>query len=68
MNKKYTIALLFILFTLPSWAQQQRSLAEEDFYELRTIPIPEDVKLEVGGITVLPDGRWLCARAEAKYG
>ncbi len=63
MKKKYTIALLFILFTLPSWAQQQRSLAEEDFYELRTIPIPEDVKLEVGGITVLPDGRLaVCTR------
>ena len=28
---------------------------EEDFFPIKTIPIPEDVKLEVGGMTLLPD-------------
>ena len=31
--------------------------SEKDFYSLRTIPIPEEVKLEVGGIAIMPDGR-----------
>lgn len=58
---KHTITLLIILVTLNGWAQQPQS--EEDFYEMRTIPIPENVKLEVGGITVLPDGRLaVCTR------
>ncbi|HTE33979.1 MAG TPA: plastocyanin/azurin family copper-binding protein [Chryseolinea sp.] len=38
-------------------AQPSRALTEEDFYELRTLSIPEDIKLEVGGLAVLPDGR-----------
>ncbi|HSB91909.1 MAG TPA: hypothetical protein VLC28_02275, partial [Flavitalea sp.] len=28
---------------------------EEDFFPIKTIPIPENVKLEVGGMTLLPD-------------
>lgn len=55
--KKYTTLLLMILITVTSGLQAQRQLTEEDFYELRTIPIPEEVKLEVGGLAVLPDGR-----------
>jgi glucose/arabinose dehydrogenase len=31
--------------------------AEEDFYRLVTIPVPENIKLEVSGIASLPDGR-----------
>lgn len=38
-------------------AQAPRPQAEEDFYELRTLSIPENVKLEVGGLAVLKDGR-----------
>ncbi|MEJ7645572.1 MAG: plastocyanin/azurin family copper-binding protein [Chryseolinea sp.] len=38
-------------------AQQSRALTEEDYYELRTLSIPEDIKLEVGGMAVLKDGR-----------
>ena len=37
-------------------AQSSRPQAEEDFYYIKTIPIPEEVKLEVGGIAVLNDG------------
>ena len=38
-------------------AQIARPQAEEDYYELRTLAIPENVKLEVGGLAVLQDGR-----------
>ena len=31
--------------------------AEDDYYRIHTIPIPDDIVLEVGGIEVLPDGR-----------
>ncbi len=31
--------------------------SEKDFYSLKTINIPEDIRLEVGGIAVMPDGR-----------
>src|ERR1044071_8979798 len=37
-------------------AQSSRPQTEEDFYYIKTIPIPEEVKLEVGGIAVLNDG------------
>ncbi|MDX2045201.1 MAG: plastocyanin/azurin family copper-binding protein [Chitinophagaceae bacterium] len=30
---------------------------EEDYYPIKTLSIPDDIKLEVGGIAVLPDGR-----------
>jgi azurin len=36
---------------------QSKPLTEDDFYELVTIPAPEGVMLEVGGIATLPDGR-----------
>lgn len=36
---------------------------EEDYYKIITVPAPEGVLLEVGGITTLPDGRiMLCTR------
>ena len=37
--------------------QIARPQTEEDYYQIKTIPIPEDVKLEVGGLAVLKDGR-----------
>ena len=33
-----------------------RVQAEEDYYAIRTIPVPEDVLVEGGGVAVLPDG------------
>ncbi|HEX6891557.1 MAG TPA: plastocyanin/azurin family copper-binding protein [Chryseolinea sp.] len=51
------LMLMLSSSTLLCQAQSVRPLTEEDFYELRTISIPEDIKLEVGGIAVLKDGR-----------
>lgn len=36
---------------------QNRPLVEEDFYRIITLPVPEGVQLEVGGLAVMPDGR-----------
>lgn len=46
---------LILLFSTNSFAQ--RPAAEEDYYRLITLPIPEEIKLEVGGLAPLPDGR-----------
>ena len=50
---------------------------EEDFYRLSTIPVPEGIVLEVGGLTALPDGQlavstrrgevWLVENPEGAY-
>jgi len=39
------------------FAFAQESPSEEDFYKIVTPPVPEGILLEVGGMTVLPDGR-----------
>ena len=38
-------------------AAQQRPPSENDYYRMSTVPIPENVVLEVGGLETLPDGR-----------
>ncbi len=30
---------------------------EDDYYELVTLPIPEGIVMEVGGMDILPDGQ-----------
>lgn len=53
----FTAAFVLTLFVVDVFAQPVRPQTEEDYYEIKTIPIPEDVKLEAGGIAVLQDGR-----------
>lgn len=48
---------LLCLFSLQVFAQKGRPQSEDDFYELITIPVPEGISLEVGGIATMPDGR-----------
>src|SRR6187402_1972666 len=36
---------------------QVKPPVEEDYYKIITIPAPEGVLLEVGGVATLPDGR-----------
>src|SRR5688572_18586229 len=40
-----------------SVAQDKAASAEDDYYRIITIPAPEGVLLEVGGVATLPDGR-----------
>jgi azurin len=55
------ISIIFIsllLCSLSAFNQTNNSVqSEKDFYSLKTIAIPEDVKLEVGGLAIMPDGR-----------
>lgn len=36
---------------------QNRPMTEEDYYRIITMPIPEGIEMEIGGLAVLPDGR-----------
>jgi azurin len=47
----------FLVLPLGVLAQKGRPQSEDDFYQIKTIPIPEGIELEVGGLAVLPDGR-----------
>ena len=57
LTKYISLALLFAACTGMVHAQKNAVQTEKDFYTLQTIAIPQDVKLEVGGIAVMPDGR-----------
>ena len=54
---------LFIVYTMlmlgvNAPAQMlKRQPTEDDYYKIITLPAPEDILLEVGGLTTLPDGR-----------
>ena len=62
MNRLFTATLLIFL-SCPAFTQ-----VEADFYALTTINIPDEVKLEVGGMDFLPDGRLaVCTRRGEVY-
>ncbi len=55
--KRFTV-LLFLLCAISGYAQRTKKvLTEDDYYRIITIPTPENILLEVGGIATLPDGR-----------
>lgn len=47
--------LMLLLLAVP--AQAQRTPTEDDYYKIITVPAPEGILLEVGGVATLPDGR-----------
>jgi len=61
----YTKNIFRFLFTaglmagnvIPSLAQLNKTPQEEDYYKIITLPAPEGVLLETGGVATLPDGR-----------
>ncbi|MBI1903929.1 MAG: hypothetical protein HYS13_22745, partial [Planctomycetia bacterium] len=49
-------------------AAQGKTPTEDDYYKMITLPIPESIVLEVGGIDKLPDGRLaVCTRRGEVY-
>ena len=64
--KKYQFIFTIILGLLmqPVFAQlKPKPLTEEDFYEIKTIAIPNGIQLEIGGVAPMPDGRLgVCTR------
>ena len=59
MNKSLIFATLLVVLSLnySFTLAQSRPATEEDYYRIVTLPIPEEIKLEVGGLAPLPDGR-----------
>jgi len=49
-----TLLVSVVLNVLP---QNPRTPQEEDYYRILTLPAPEGILLEVGGVATLPDGR-----------
>ena len=56
-KKSLQLIFIFSFAVYFSFSQKNTVQSEKDFYSIKTIAIPEEVKLEVGGIAVLPDGR-----------
>ncbi|CAG4997861.1 hypothetical protein DYBT9275_01867 [Dyadobacter sp. CECT 9275] len=54
--KKILATTLISLGCLAAQAQSGPK-SEDDYYRIITIPVPENIKLEIGGLAVLPDGR-----------
>ncbi len=54
-NIHYTVALLLLTFC--AIAQKSTPKSEQDYYEIKTLPIPKEIYLEVGGLATMPDGR-----------
>ena len=52
---QYSFSFLFCVTQAQS--QMARPQTEEDYYLLKTVAIPEHIKLEVGGLAVMADGR-----------
>ena len=56
-KKIFLTATLIISFVLNVLPQNPRTPQEEDYYRILTLPVPEGILLEVGGVATLPDGR-----------
>jgi hypothetical protein len=54
---KNSVIIFLVLLFLPAVIFAQNQASEADYYELKTLPIPQNIELEVGGMATLPDGR-----------
>lgn len=59
MKKKFDLRsfLLIALVFSSAFAAAQRVPNEDDYYKIITVPVPEGILLEAGGVATLPDGR-----------
>jgi hypothetical protein len=54
MKNTFKIYGLILMFTAQLFAQE--SPKEEDFYKIVTLPVPEGIILELGGLAMMPNG------------
>lgn len=54
---KLKLSILLLAISLGAFGQKPAPKTEQDFYEIKTLPIPQDLYLEVGGLATMPDGR-----------
>jgi cytochrome c551/c552 len=62
---KIILSMGLLSFTAQDLLAQAKPkpFTEEDFYEIKTVAIPDGIKLEAGGIAPMPDGRvGVCTR------
>lgn len=78
----FFLLLLLLIYSNPVIAQQSASegdgVSQIDYYQITTLPAPDDVVLEVGGLTLLPNGKlaaatrrgeiWVISNPEMKNG
>lgn len=57
MKNILTITIILSLITSTQVFSQINTPKEEDYYKILTLPTPEGILLEVGGVATLPDGR-----------
>ena len=57
MKKIFLYSFILSLTSALAGQAQNRPMTEEDYYRIVTLPVPENIQLEVGGLSVLPDGR-----------
>ncbi|WP_236973482.1 DUF7133 domain-containing protein [Membranihabitans maritimus] len=80
---RFFYIFLAILFLFKGYGQHEESDSvyypkEEDYYQIQTLEIPQDIILEVGGLTLLPNGKlavctrrgevWVVSNPYRKYG
>ena len=58
-SMKTLLIILFALFlVIPEQAlAQSKTPTEDDYYKIYTLPVPEGILLEIGGVATLSDGR-----------
>lgn len=54
---KLKLSILLLAISVGAFGQKSAPKTEQDFYEIKTLPIPQDLYLEVGGLATMPDGR-----------
>ncbi|WP_340105091.1 plastocyanin/azurin family copper-binding protein [Rhodohalobacter sp. 8-1] len=61
----FVSSMLLLICANPAIAQQSASAGERanqnDYYQITTLPAPDDVVLEVGGLALLPNGKLAAA-------
>jgi azurin len=57
MAMKNLLLIVCLSILLSQVMIAQKAAAEAEYYPLRTLPIPHNIELEVGGMTTIPDGR-----------
>lgn len=53
----FTAGLICFMAVMSTAIGQPKTLTEDDYYKIYTVPVPEGILLEIGGVATLPDGR-----------
>lgn len=57
MKNIFSTLMLCLILSAHTSAQLKKTPTEDDYYKIITLPTPEGILLEVGGVATLPDGR-----------